>query len=198
MSKNDVRTVGAHVPELPENMRGLIQSEVESGLARLRKGDFEAKLRAAMQANAQGDGRESARGQRARRPRKPALLRWAPVYGVVVAAVVIGVVVLRPKRAHAPDPAILAAILRTLPGIQSLNLPPLDLSRVPVEAPTISPLFGPLAAAAAQAEADAAIPVRPIPLLVPRYTLEQKIEILIKERPIERALALIKSKSGEV
>ena len=53
-------------------------------------------------------------------------------------------------------PTILAAILQTLPGIQSLNLPPLDLTLVSTSAsPADSPLFGPLAAAAAQAEADA-------------------------------------------
>lgn len=198
MNKNDTRTVGNQVPELPEELRGLIQGEVESGLARLREGDFQEKLRAAMRAEAQGDGRKGARSEQAQRTRRPALIRWAPAFGLALVAAVIGIVVLRPKRALAPDPAILASILETLPGIQSLNLPPLDLTGIPVVSQAASPLLGPLAAAAARAEVDAAIPAPSIPVLVPRYTLEQKIEILTKERPIERALILIKSKSGEV
>jgi hypothetical protein len=200
MSKHDdPRAAVPAVPELPEDIRGVIQREVESGLAHLRAGEFEVKLRAAMQANARCGGRESARGMRAGRTRKPALIRWAPVYGVALLAGIIGIVVLPSRRSPAPDPKILASILETLPGIQSLNLAPLDLSRIPVEAPAVSPLLGPLAAAAsARAEADAAIPAPSIPVLSPRYTLEQKIEILTKERPIERALALIKSTSGEV
>jgi hypothetical protein len=190
---------GAAIPELPEDVQKLIQSEVESGLTQFRAGDFEGKLRAATRAEAQGDGRMAVRGERARRPRKSALLLWAPVYGLALAATVIGIVVFSSKRGPAPDPMILAATLEKLPGIRSLNMPPLDLSRITASAaPAVSPLFGPLSTAAAQAEADAALPVRPIPALVPRYTLEQKIEILTKEQPIERALILIKSKSGEV
>ena len=182
-------------------MRGLIQSEVESGLAQLRAGDFEAKLRAAIREPAHEDGTtmEVAGEKKIRRVRKPALIRWAPVYGVALLAGIIGIVVLPSRRGPAPDPKILASILETLPGIQSLNLAPLDLSRIPAEAPTVSPLLGPLSAAvAAQADADAATPAPSIPVLTPRYTLKQKIKILTEERPIERALALIKSKSGEV
>ena len=39
---------------------------------------------------------------------------------------------------------------------------------------------------------------QPLPVLVPRYSLQRKIEILIEERPIERALAWIKFKTGDV
>ena len=153
---------GAAIPELPEDVRGVIQSEVESGLAQFRAGDFEGKLRAAMHAEKQGDGREAPMAIAPADPDKSALLRWAPVYGLALAAAVIGIVVLSSNRGSAPDPTILASTLETLPGIQSLNLAPLDLSRIPVfAAPADSPLLAPLAAAAAQAEADAAIPVPP-------------------------------------
>ncbi|MCX6560717.1 MAG: hypothetical protein NTZ26_09385 [Candidatus Aminicenantes bacterium] len=188
MKKTETRTA---ISELPEDVQGLIQSEIESGLAQFRAGDFKGKLRAAMRAEEHSHG--------TRRPRKSALLRWAPVYGLALAAAVIGIAVLFSNHRPAPDPTILASTLETLPGIQSLNLAPLDLTHIPVSAaPSNSPLFAPLSAAAAQAEADAAITVPSIPVLIPRYTLEEKIEILTKEQPIERALTLLKSKSGEV
>lgn len=198
MKKTETR---AAISELPEDVKGLIRDEIDSSLARFKAGDFEGKLRAAMRVEERSDGTRPAivRGARTRRPRKSALLRWALVYGLALAVAVIGIAVFLSDRGPAPDPTILASTLETLPGIQSLNLALLDLSRIPVSAaPAESPLFAPLSAAVAQAEADAAISVPSIPVLVPRYTLEQKIEILTKERPIERALTLIKSKSGEV
>jgi hypothetical protein len=181
--------------DLPEDVRELIRAEIESGLDGFRAGGFEAKMRAVG-----ADAQVSAPAARLPKSRRVSLVRWASVYGpaLVIAAFVIAVVAIPTKRGLAPDPSFLAATLETLPGIRSLNLPPLDLSRIPAAPESPSPLLGALAAAAAQAEADAAIPVRSIPVLIPRYTLEQKIEILTKERPIERALALMKSISGEV
>ena len=185
MNKKDPRPA---MPELPEEILGIIRGEVESGLAQFRAGNFEGRLKAGL--------REAA--ARARRSNPPALLRWAPACGIALAVVFIGIAVLWFSRGPQDKPANLTASLEKLPGFQSLNKVTLDQHlKAGPSSQAESPLLRPLAAAVAVAAS--ATPVVPAPpRLTPYYTLEQKIEILIKEQPIERALVLIKSKSGEV
>jgi len=185
MNKKDPRPAP---PELPEEILGIIRGEVESRLAQFRAGNFEGRLKAGL--------REAA--ARARRSNPPALLRWAPACGIALAVVFVGIAVLWFNRSPQDEPVNLAASLEKLPGFQSLNMAALDqhLMADP-SSQAESPLLRPLAAAVAVAAS--AMPVVPAsPRITPYYTLEQKIEILIKEQPIERALVLIKSKSGEV
>jgi len=65
-------------------------------------------------------------------------------------------------------------------------------------APSAAPLRDPLTALAGRSSPEAASPAPAAPAFAPRYTLEQKIEILTREQPIARALDLFKSKFGEV
>jgi hypothetical protein len=199
MSKRDPKTAIPGVPELPEEVRGAIRGEIDSSLSNFREGDFEGKLRTAMRAEARGDGRDSARSVQVHRPRRSALRRWAPVCAVALIALAILIAV--PSKINItkskPDP--MAAALGRLPGIQSMERAASEPAATPEAALAESPLIGPLAALAASSSSAAASASVPTPsAFVPRYTLERKIEILTEERPIERALVLIKSKFGEV
>lgn len=179
--------------ELPGDIRDLIRDEIASGQDQFRASAFEAKLRLGMRKAA----REDSGG--ACRPRPSAFRRWAPVcaVGLIALAVVIAI----PTRIHIaksePNPMLTA--LGRLPGIQSIERATFEpASTADPAALAASPLIGPLAAMAASSSSASDASVTAPPVFVPRYSLEQKIEILTEERPIERALVLIKSKSEEV
>ncbi len=184
MSKRDPRNAIPAVPELPDDVRGVIRGEIDSSLSNFREGDFEGRLRTAM---------------RAYRPRRSAFRRWAPVYAVGLIALVVLIAV--PSKIHIaksePNPMLTA--LGQLPGIQSLNRVAQDQPQ-PVDSSVQAepPLLRPLAVALSSSVSASAPGTLTPPTLTPRYTLEQKIKILTEERPIERALVLMKSISGEV
>ena len=179
----------APVFELPEDLRKTIRADVESGLARFRGRNFEEKLRSAMHGQALDT----------HRPDRNSGFRLLLASAAALLAVVAGGTLLFLRRGPARGPDPLAVFLERMPGIQSLNRAVLDRALVfsPVS-PMESPFTAPLAVAASRAEANPAIPTLAVPALIPRYTLEQKLEILTKENPIGRALSLIQSKSGEV
>jgi len=174
--------------ELPEKIRILIRDEIEDGLNRFRAGDFESRLKEGFQT----------RPVVVRRPTVRPRLKWAPVFSFVFAAAVIGAAVLWFGRAPVPSSPGLAATLAELPGF--LTLDRAIAERVPsAGSPTMaeSPILRAFAAAAASAGSVApeAMTMR---RFAPRYSLEEKFEILITEQPIERALALIKTNIKEI
>ncbi len=175
--------------ELPENIRRRIDAEIESGLEHFRRSDFDVQMRVA----------EALNRVPVPRPIRSRFKRWAPALTAALAAAVLALVVLLPERSPAPVPSAdgwIAALERT-PGIQSLNRSLQDKALpIAAGADSPSPLLRGLAGAAASAPRPAGEPIPPV--LVPRYDLQRKIEILIKERPIERALAWIKFKTREV
>ncbi len=183
MNKNEPRTA---LPELPGEIRELIQKEIDSGLARLRAGGFDARLKAA------------ARSAPARRPALLLRRRWAAAAGAAMIASVLALAGLLFYRSSGPGSSSWTDAFESLPGMQTLNRALLDriASAVPTAAAE-SPFLRLLAAAAVAADKErqeASVP----PVLVPKYSLKKKLDILLNDQPIERALAIIKSKSGEV
>jgi len=187
------------VADLPEDVRGVIRAEIESGLDGFRAGSFEARLRS-------GLARRSWAGERGRETpaRRPALRRWAPAFGLTLAAAIIGASILFWRRPAVLDIHAIASVLERLPGIQSLGRASRAesasgvVSGAVLPAPSAAPLRDPLTALAGRSSPEAASPAPAAPAFAPRYTLEQKIEILTREQPIARALDLFKSKFGEV
>jgi hypothetical protein len=170
--------------ELPEDARELIRIEVSGGLERLRSSGFEERLRARLGSAGRPAGRAS--------------WRWAPVTAAAAALVLVGAAILWFGRAPRPGSPALVSALGELPGFQALERVPRDRAGRAGSSPSaLSPFLRPLAAAAAERAAGDARPAEP-PLAEPHYTLQQKIEILIQEKPIERALKSIKSNLGEV
>jgi hypothetical protein len=174
--------------ELPEKIRVLIRDEIADGLNKFRAGNFESRLKEGFQT----------RPTAVRRPTVRPMLKWAPVLGFVLMAAVIGPAVLWFGRALAPSSPGLAATLAELPGF--LTLDQAFVERIPsAGSPTMAeaPILRAFAAAAASAGA-AGPEGMTLRKFAPRYSLEEKFEILITEQPIERALAMIKTSIKEI
>lgn len=190
MNKNKLKSASI---ELPDHIRGLIDGEIVSGLDRFRKGGFEARMRAA-EASIQKEGAF---------PARPFLMRRAPALtaALAAAALLFAVVLFRPFHSSAPDfrggrDALIAA-LQKAPGLVAVQRIHADPLYAPIPADSAnSPLSRPLALVVATSATASAEEVR-LPELVPRYDLRKKIDILVNERPIERALAVIKLKTGD-
>jgi hypothetical protein len=162
--------------ELPEKIRVLIRDEIEDGLDRFRAGGFESRLKEGFRT----------RPAVIRCPPARPLLKWAPVLGFVLTAVAIGAAVLWFGRTPAPSSPGLAGFL-TLDQAFVERIPSAGSSTM-AESPILR------AFAAAAASAGSAGPERiTLRKFAPRYSLEEKFEILITEQPIERALAIIKN-----
>jgi hypothetical protein len=179
--------------ELPEHVRRLIDGEIEAGLDHMRKGGFDARLKSA------ADREAVTRLRSSRRKARP----WRPALAVVLTVVVLflAVVVFRPFRSSAPDFSggrdTLIAALQKAPGLLALHRIHADPLYAPIPADSgNSPLLRTLASAVTASATVSAYDVRP-PDLAPRYDLQKKIDILVNERPFERALAAIKSKKGD-
>ena len=174
--------------DMPDKVRSLIRRETEDGLRRFRSGDFETRLKSGLQAFPE------------RRRRLMSLTRpsWAPALGLTFAAVVIGAAVLWFIRTSPSPSAGLSPALYGLPGFRTLDMvSPPDTGADEIPAPAESVFSRALAAAAAASENG--VPEMPSPRnIVPRYDLEQKMEILFGERTIERALELFRYKFKEV
>ena len=176
--------------ELPDEMRRLIRTEVENGLEDLRTGSFESRLRARLRS-------EEGRGWRIaeRRP-----WRWASVAAAGTAALaLVAVAILWLGRASNPSNAAgLVSALGELPGFQAMDrATPDQLGKPAASAVEVSPLLRSFAAAASTGAAGGAGVTAP-PKLAARYSLRRKLEILTKEKPIERALQSIKTNLGDV
>lgn len=173
--------------ELPDDIRRLIDAEVSSGLARRTAGDFGARMRAALKNDTIPVRRAPSMGWRS----------WVPAFGVVLAAVLVVIGLHRLDRGRAGERTDMAAVLESLPGFHSLDMASPDqlgLAVAPMANP--SPFLRPLAAAATQS-AGPGPAVKAPENVGPRYSLKQKIDILIEEQPIERALKSIKTNLGE-
>jgi hypothetical protein len=119
----------------------------------------------------------------------------------MVAVLLLAVVVFRPFRSSVPDfrggRDTLIAALQKAPGLLALQRIHADPLYAPIPADSgKSPLFRTLASVVTASATASADKVR-LPDLVPRYDFRKKIDILVNERPIERALAAIKSKTGD-
>jgi len=180
------------IGDLPERLRLIINREIEGGLERFRSGDFESRLASRLKSTPQKAGV---------RPER----RWfrIPALGAAGAAVLalVAILWLGVFRRPAP-PAASRAIgltLGRLPGFRSLDIsvrPEPPSSGAPSLSTAIVSRV--LVSAAHEASSGPAAPGLSPKNLVPRYSLQQKIEILFGHRMIERALSTYKNKFGEV
>jgi len=179
------------IRELPERLRLIINRETENGLERFRSGDFESRLASRLKATP-----KEGRVQPDRR------WFWIPAMGAAGAAILALVVFLwlgSPKRSapHAASGAIGLALGR-LPGFRSLDIsirPESPSSGAPSLSATIVSRV--LVSVAHEAASGPATPSLSPQNLMPRYNLQQKMEIIFEHRMIERALSTYKNKFGE-
>lgn len=174
-----------------EDIAGLIREDKERALGRFRKGDFDRKLRARIAAVSNGE----------RRPFVRRLL--VPVSVVLILMVAVGALLLLSRRrttAPLSGPDRMMTILGGLPGISELAAP--KEATPPAAMPTSGTARAVrtvLTLAIEQKEAEEKKSVVPTgPIKVPRLSLEKKMEILFKDRVIERVLVSILRKSEEV
>ena len=169
----------------------LIREEEDRALEIFRRRNFDQKIRARI-AGASKRNRSFFGQWRVVSASVAALL--------LIAAGTILMVIHRPSSSPQSGPGPIAMILKDLPGISDLIRP---RETVPAGA---SAAFGPartvrivLAMATRQKEEEerkAAVPTKSP--RVPRLSLEKKMEILFKDRAIERVLVSIVKKSEEV
>jgi hypothetical protein len=173
-----------------EDIAGLIREDKERALERFRKGDFDQKIRARIAAVSDGE----------RRPLVRRLL--VPVSVVLLFMVAAGaLLLLSRRRTTAPlgGPGRMMTVLGGLPGISELALPKEAIP--PATMPTSGAartVWTVLTLAIEQKEAEEKKSVVPTgPIKVPRLSLEKKMEILFKDKVIERVLVSILRKSEE-
>lgn len=174
-----------------EDIAGLIREDRERALERFRKGDFDRRLRA----------RIASVSDEERRPLVRRLL--VPVSVVLLFVVAAGTLLLltrRPTTAPPGGPGRMMTVLERLPAISELALPreAIPSATMPTSS-TARAVRAVLVLAIREKEAEermVEIPAgRP---KGPRLSLEKKMEILFKDRAIERVLLSISKKSEEV
>jgi len=174
---------------LPEDVRRLIEAEEDAALARFRSDDFAGRVAKAVTAN--GD-RASARAGAHRIP------RWAWAAAAVFGLAAIVAYLAFPKRGPSPfEPGTARAASVRLPGLDGLDAWARDAALEPAP---LSPAAGGFAAVLAglttRARAtDAVEPASMAP--APRLGLEKLMEILIRDRAVEKALSLASPKFKE-
>jgi hypothetical protein len=190
MSEKDT---GKRLPDLPEEVRQIIQRETENGLRRFRAGNFESRLQAA--------GRIRSEGTKF----APGLFRraWIPALGLAVCAVLIISAVLWFTRAKTQLPraglGMIDAALNVLPGFRTLSLSHQTETAANEDlSPAAAIVLRALTFAARGATTGGETAVSPAGKLEPHYSLEQKMKILFGDKTIEQALSLFKDKFKEV
>jgi hypothetical protein len=177
-----------------EDIRRLVSAETDEALRRFRAGNFEAKLRARIAAADRAAGEA---------PKRFFRLRPLAVSAVAAALILLlaggAFLVLRHGRKGGDDAAVFVKGFGRLPGLESVMAGP---AGVPDHGRTASASSGPMARVLGQAyeekkaEEDRTVPVAAP--AAPRLSLKKKIEILFKDRVLERVLSSIHEKSKEV
>jgi hypothetical protein len=190
MSEKDI---GKRLPNLPKEVRQIIQRETEDGLRRFRTGNFEARLQAAGQIRPEGT------------KFAPGLFRraWIPVLGFSVALIVIISAIQWFTRTKPQFPAAgrgtIDTALNILPGFRTMSLShQVGTAENEDLSPATAAMSTALTSAIRSAEAWEETSAPPAGKLEPRYNLEQKMKILFGDKTIERAFSLFKDKFKEV
>lgn len=173
-----------------EEIGRLIQDDVDEGLRAFRAGEFGKRLRARLAAD-----------EKAAAPKS--VLRRIAVPAAALLAVSAALLFLNVRRSPAPGPVyprLFAAVLRQLPSFS--RAPAAGSLSGPAGAAGIPEAGGGFRSALASAERwkkeeERATPLRPDGLRVPVLSLKKKMEILYRDKVIERALALLIGKSKE-
>jgi hypothetical protein len=175
-----------------EEIGRLIQSEIDEAIGVFRSGDFEKRLRAQI---AVSEGAAAAKSVL----RKIAVPAAAATL-LAVSAALLFLNVHRPRALSPVHPRLFAAVLRQLP---TFSRPAAEFSSRPVGVARMPEAGGGFQSALASAERrkkeeERETPLRPDRLRVPVLSLKKKMEILYKDKVIERALVLLIGKSKEV
>lgn len=176
----------------PETFAALIRQEEETAMAFFRSGNFRAALERRLKEGAEGH-----------QPNFPSRPRLVPVLTGILAVAVAGILLLvlkGPRTAPPPEFEALASALGRLPGLSDIPRKEWTESQGQTGTSRFADSVRRALTAAEEAkrekEQELAVPAGPIK--VPRLSLDQKMEILFKERAIERALLLFKSDFKEV
>jgi len=178
-----------------EDIRRLVSADTDEALRRFRAGDFEAKLRARIAAADRAAGEV---------PKRSFRLRPLAVSAVAAALIILlaggAFLVLRHgRKGGGDDAAVFVKGFGRLPGLESVVAGP---AGVPDHGRAASASSSPMARVLGQAyEEKKAEEERTVPAAAPaapRLSLKKKIEILFKDRTLERVLLSIHEKSKEV
>jgi hypothetical protein len=175
-----------------ENISALIRKEEEEALAFFRMRDFRKRVETRLEEEASG-----------KRPSILSRKRAVPVAATVLVAIMAGIFFLlleHPGAGPPPEFRALASALGRLPGFSH---PPELKWTMPREKTGTSRLAKSVRLVLVSTEkikrdAEREVSVPAGPVKVPHLSLDQKMEILFKERAIERALLLFKGDSKEV
>lgn len=175
-----------------EDISALIRKEEEDALGFFRTRKFRERVE-------RGFKKDARRGS----PAVPFRRTAVPVLGVALIVIMAGIFVFvlnRPGTGRRPEFGALAAALGRLPGFS--HPPGWDWTTHPGRTGT-SPLAESVRRILIIAEEtkrmeERAVPIPAETVRIPRLSLDQKMEILFKERAIERALLLFKGNSKEV
>ena len=175
-----------------EDVSALIKKEEEDALAFFRTGNFKQRLEIRLR-EIPGDKRQAF----------PFWRMAVPVLALVLVVIMAGIFFFIRKRPGAVPPSertALAAALRQLPGFS--HPPAWEWTAAPGQTGTSrlaeSVRLVLVAAEQIKKEEERRVSIPAGTGKVPRLSLDQKMEILFKERVIERALLLIKDDSKEV
>lgn len=178
-----------------EEVRRLVSAETEEALRRFRAGNFEAKLRARIAASDREAGRA---------PKRFLWLRPLGVPALVTALVLLlaggaFLIIRHGRQAAAGEYGMFVKAVGMLPGLESIAAGP---AGVPLRARPVPDSVGPVASVLGQAyEEKKAEEDRTAPAtspVAPHFSLKRKVEILFKDRVLERVLLSIHERSKEV
>jgi hypothetical protein len=176
-----------------EDLRRLVSAEKEEALTRFREGDFEAKLRARIAAADRAAG-WAPKGLRRLRPLAVPSLIAALVLLLAVGAFLV---FRRGQQGAGGETAIFVKAVGMFPGLEGLAAGPAGAA--PGGGPASADPFARVLAQAyheRRAEEDRTAPAAGP--AVPHFSLKKKMEILFKDRALERVLLSIHEKSKEV
>jgi len=178
-----------------EDIRRLVSAETDEALRRFRAGNFEAKLRARFAPPDRAAGEAPKRFFRLR----PLAVSADAAAHVLLLAGGAFLVLRHGRKGGGDDAAVFVKGLGRLPGLESVVAGP---AGVPDHRRTVTASSGPMARVLGQAyEEKKAEEDRSVPAAAPaapRLSLKKKLEILFKDRTLERVLLSIHEKSKEV
>jgi hypothetical protein len=178
-----------------EEIDRLVRNEIDQALEIFRAGDFEARVR-----------RRLAAEKKPGRRRRPLLVRItvpAAAVLITIVAAALTFLILRPGRAPLPVPIDAGPIAAVLGELTHFSDPAVDLTAGPAGEQTPSGMGDTIARVLGASGAGADLQAGPGPdrldiLKGPPLTMKKRMEILFKDKVIERVLMSWAAKAKEV
>jgi hypothetical protein len=171
-----------------EGISALVRKEEEDALAFFRTRNFRGRVMTSLET----DKKQADLSRRMAFPALTAVL-------ILIVAGVVALVLNRPGRGPAPEFRSLATALAQLPGFSPSQErergTPSGQAGISRLAESVGQVLTSAEKIKGQEEQEISIPAGP--LRVPRLSLDQKMEILFKEKTIERVLLMFKDNSKE-